>query len=325
MPAVLYIVVPCYNEQEVLPITAPMFLEKINALAAAGKISGDSRVLFVNDGSKDKTWEIISRLAAEDEHYLGISQSRNRGHQNAVFAGLMEAKDRCDITISIDCDGQDDINAMDKMVDEYRNGCEVVYGVRESRDTDTLFKRATAQGFYKFLSAMGAEVIYNHADYRLISARVLQELADFKEVNLFLRGMIPLVGFKSTCVGYARAERIAGKSHYPLKKMLALAVDGITSLSVKPLHLITGFGVLVALASFIGVIWALVTALCGKAVAGWASTTCIVCFVSGVQLICLGILGEYVGKIYMETKQRPRYIISQRTWDEKKERKEKSP
>ena len=322
---VLYIVIPCYNEEQVLPITAPMFLKKITDLTDAGEISDESRILFVNDGSKDKTWEIIQALAKENAHYIGICQSRNRGHQNAVLAGLMEAKDRCDITISIDCDGQDDINAMDKMVDEYRNGCEVVYGVRESRDTDTLFKRATAQGFYKFLSAMGAEVIYNHADYRLISARVLQEFANFKEVNLFLRGMIPLVGFKSTCVGYARAERIAGESHYPLKKMLALAVDGITSLSVKPLHLITGFGVLVALASFIGVIWAIVTALCGKAVAGWASTTCIVCFVSGVQLICLGILGEYVGKIYLETKQRPRYIISQRTWDEKKGRKEKSP
>ena len=318
MPAVLYIVVPCYNEQEVLPITAPMFLQKIRDLAAAGKISDESRVLFVNDGSKDKTWEIISGLAREDEHYLGISQSRNRGHQNTVLAGLMEAKDRCDITISIDCDGQDDINAMDKMVDEYLNGCEVVYGVRESRDTDTFFKRFTAQSFYKFLSAMGAEVVYNHADYRLISSRVLQEFANFREVNLFLRGMIPLVGFKSTCVGYSRAERIAGKSHYPLKKMLALAVDGITSLSVKPLHMITGFGVLVAFASFIGVIWAIVTALCGKAVAGWASTTCIVCFVSGVQLICLGIIGEYVGKIYMETKQRPRYIISERTWEEEK-------
>ena len=318
MTPVLYIVIPCYNEEKVLPITAPMFLDKIRELVNAGKISDDSRVLFVNDGSKDSTWPIIQDLARKDPHYLGICQSRNRGHQNAVLAGLMEAKDRCDITISIDCDGQDDINAMDKMVDEYLGGCEVVYGVRESRDTDTFFKRATAQGFYKFLSAMGAEVVYNHADYRLVSSRVLQEFANFREVNLFLRGMIPLVGFKSTCVGYSRAERIAGKSHYPLKKMLALAVDGITSLSVKPLHMITGFGVLVAFASFIGVLWAIVTALLGRAVAGWASTTCIVCFVSGVQLICLGIIGEYVGKIYMETKQRPRYIISERTWNVEK-------
>ena len=311
----LYIVIPCYNEQEVLPITAPMFLEKINSLAAAGKISGESRVLFVNDGSRDRTWEIICELAEQDEHYIGISQSRNRGHQNAVLAGLMEAKDLCDVTISIDCDGQDDINAMDAMIEEYINGCDVVYGVRSSRETDTFFKRATAQGFYKFLAVMGAEVVYNHADYRLISAKVLQELANFKEVNLFLRGLVPLVGFKSTSVSYSRAERIAGESHYPLSKMLALAIDGITSLSVRPLRLITGFGVFIAFVSFIGVIWAMVTALTGRAVAGWASMTCIVCFVSGVQLICLGIIGEYVGKIYMETKQRPRYIISSRTWD----------
>lgn len=312
----LYIVIPCYNEQEVLPITAPMFLEKINSLSAAGLISEDSRVLFVNDGSRDRTWEIIEELSKQDEHYIGISQSRNRGHQNAVLAGLMEAKDVCDITISIDCDGQDDINAMDDMVKAYLEGCEVVYGVRSSRETDTFFKRFTAQSFYKLLAAMGAEVIYNHADYRLISSRVLKEFANFKEVNLFLRGLIPLVGFKSTSVSYSRAERIAGESHYPLKKMLALAIDGITSLSVKPLKMITGFGVFVAFVSFIGVIWAIITALCGKSVAGWASMTCIVCFVSGVQLISLGIIGEYIGKIYMETKQRPRYIISKRTWED---------
>lgn len=316
MTPVLYIVIPCYNEEEVLPITAPMFLAKLSELAAAGKISGESRVLFVNDGSKDRTWNIIKELSRSDEHYIGICQSRNRGHQNAVLAGLMEAKDRCDITISIDCDGQDDINAMDKMVDAYLDGCEVVYGVRSSRETDTFFKRFTAQSFYKFLAMMGAEVVYNHADYRLISARVLKEFANFKEVNLFLRGMVPLVGFKSTSVSYSRAERIAGESHYPLSKMISLAVDGITSLSVKPLRLITGFGVVVAFLSFIGVLWALITALCGRSVQGWASMTCIVCFVSGVQLICLGIIGEYIGKIYMETKQRPRYIISERTWEE---------
>ena len=313
----LFIVIPCYNEQEVLPITAPMFLDKLRGLSAAGKIAEDSRVLFVNDGSKDRTWEIIRELAASDPHYIGISQSRNRGHQNAVLAGLMEAKDQCDITISIDCDGQDDINAMDAMVDAWHDGCEVVYGVRSSRETDTFFKRFTAESFYKFLAAMGAEVVFNHADYRLISARVLKEFANFHEVNLFLRGMIPLVGFKSTSVSYSRAERLAGESHYPLKKMIALAVDGITSLSVKPLRLIMGFGLFVAFFSFIGCLWALITALCGKAVAGWASMTCIVCFVSGVQLICLGIIGEYIGKIYMETKQRPRYIISERTWDDK--------
>ena len=313
---VLYIVIPCYNEQEVLPITAPLFLKKITDLAAAGKISSDSRVLFVNDGSKDATWDIIRGLANADEHYLGICQSRNRGHQNAVLAGLMEAKDRCDITISLDCDGQDDINAMDGMVDAYRDGCDVVYGVRSKRDTDTFFKRFTAESFYKLLNAMGAEVVFNHADYRLMSARVLQEFAGFKEVNLFLRGMVPLVGFKSTSVTYERHERIAGESHYPLSKMLALAFDGITSLSVKPIRMITGFGVFVALISFLGVVWAVIQALLGHTVSGWASMTSIICFVSGVQLICLGVIGEYIGKIYMETKARPRYIISERTWEE---------
>lgn len=313
---VLYIVIPCYNEQEVLPITAPMFLNKLHELAEKKLVSENSRILFVNDGSSDGTWDIIRTLAASDEHYIGISQSRNRGHQNAVLAGLMEAKDRCDISISIDCDGQDDINAMDNMVRAYLDGCDIVYGVRNDRETDSFFKRTTAQGFYKFLSAMGADIVYNHADYRLISARALHELAKFKEVNLFLRGMVPLVGFKSTSVEYKRAERIAGKSKYPLRKMLALAGDGITSLSIKPLRLIMSFGVIVALLSFVGVIWAIVSALAGRAVAGWASMTCIICFVSGVQLICMGIIGEYIGKIYMETKQRPRYIISERTWKE---------
>ena len=313
MTPILYIVIPCYNEEAVLPITAPLFLKKILDLSAAGKISEDSRVLFVNDGSRDSTWQIICGLAAQDEHYIGIAQSRNRGHQNAVFAGLMEAKDRCDITISIDCDGQDDIDAMDRMVDAYLDGYDVVYGVRSSRETDSFFKRFTAQSFYKVLSAMGAEVVYNHADYRLMSARVLQEFANFREVNLYLRGMVPLVGFPSTTVTYSRAERIAGESHYPLKKMLSLAADGITSLSVKPLRMITSFGIFVAVVSFIGCLWALITAICGRAVPGWASTTCIVCFVSGVQLVSLGIIGEYIGKIYMETKDRPRYIISERT------------
>lgn len=312
----LFIVIPCYNEEEVLPITAPMFLNKLLSLVHEGKIADASRIMFVNDGSRDRTWEIISELSRSDEHYIGISQSRNRGHQNAVLAGLMEARGKCDITISVDCDGQDDINAMGKMVDAYADGCDVVYGVRSSRETDTFFKRSTAQGFYKFLSLMGAEVVYNHADYRLISARALDALSEFHEVNLFLRGMVPLVGFKSTSVEYSRSERIAGESKYPLKKMIALAVDGITSLSVKPLRMIMSFGLTVALISFIGVIWAIVAAICGDTVAGWASTTCIVCFVGGVQLICMGIIGEYVGKIYMETKARPRYIISAKTWED---------
>lgn len=312
----LIIVIPCYNEQEVLPITAPQFLAKINQLAAEELISRDSRVMFVNDGSKDDTWNIIQRLAAQDEHYIGIAQSRNRGHQNAVLAGLMEAKDMCDITISIDCDGQDDINAMDEMVKAYLDGCEIVYGVRSKRDTDTFFKRFTAESFYKLLNSMGAEVVYNHADYRLISSRALQELAKFKEVNIFLRGMVPLVGFKSTSVYYERSERAAGKSHYPLSKMLALAFDGITSLSIKPIKMIIGMGVIVAFISFIGIIWAVVEAILGKTVMGWASTTCIICFLSGVQLISVGVIGEYIGKIYMEVKHRPRYIISDRTWEQ---------
>jgi glycosyltransferase involved in cell wall biosynthesis len=313
MKPTLYIVIPCYNEEEVLPITAPMFLKKINELSTEGKISEKSRVLFVNDGSRDRTWEIISSLAEKDKRYCGICLSRNRGHQNALLAGLMEAKDKCDITISIDCDGQDDINAMDKMVDEYHNGCEIVYGVRSSRETDTFFKRTTAQGFYKLMSSMGVETIYNHADYRLISSKALKEFANFEEINIFLRGMIPLVGFKSTSVFYERKERIAGESHYPLKKMLALAFDGITSLSVKPIRLITAFGTVVALLSFIGIIWSVIVAIIGKSVAGWASLTSILCFLGGVQLMSLGVIGEYVGKIYLETKKRPRFIISERT------------
>ena len=312
---ILWIVIPCYNEEQVLPITAPLFLKKINDLSAAGLVSEKSRVLFVNDGSRDATWSLIQKFASEDEHFIGISQSRNRGHQNAVLAGLMEAlhSGSCDITISIDCDGQDDINAMDGMVDAYRDGCDIVYGVRSKRDTDTFFKRFTAESFYKILNAMGAEVVFNHADYRLMSARALEEFAKFKEVNLFLRGMVPLVGFKSTCVTYERHERIAGESHYPLSKMLALAFDGITSLSTKPIRFITGFGVFVALVSFIGVLWAVIEAAMGLTVSGWASMTSIICFVSGVQLICLGVIGEYIGKIYLESKHRPRYIISETT------------
>ncbi len=311
----LWIVIPCYNEEKVLPITAPMFLGKIKSLADAGKISDKSRVLFVNDGSKDKTWDIIVDLAHTDEHYIGISQSRNRGHQNAVLAGLMEAKDKCDITISIDCDGQDDINAMDAMVDEYLAGNEVVYGVRSKRKTDTFFKRFTAEGFYHLMNFLGADIVFNHADYRLISARVLESFADYKEVNIFLRGMIPLVGFKSTSVFYERSERIAGESHYPLKKMLALAFDGITSLTVKPIRLITALGATVTFLSFIGIIWAIIQAIFNSSVAGWASTICIVCFIGGIQLISIGVIGEYIGKIYLETKARPRYIISERTWE----------
>ncbi len=313
---VLYIVIPCYNEEAVLPLTAPMFLAKLEGLHAAGKISAHSRILFVDDGSRDKTWETITVLRQQDRRYTGARLSRNRGHQNALLAGLMEARDRCDITISIDCDGQDDLDAMDEMVDAYLSGCEIVYGVRSNRDSDSFFKRVTAQGFYRLMGAMGVESVYNHADYRLVSSRVLQEFASFKEVNLFLRGMFPLVGFKSTSVYYTRHERIAGKSHYPLRKMLALAFDGITSLSVRPLHIITGLGGVIAALSFVGVLWSVIVALTGASVPGWASMTCIICFIGGVQLTALGVIGEYIGKIFLEVKGRPRYIISQRTESE---------
>ena len=309
----LYIVIPCYNEEAVLPITAPLFRDKLHSLTQQGKISPDSRVLFVNDGSKDDTWNLICQLAKEDEHYEGICLSRNRGHQNALLAGLMEAKDKCDITISIDCDGQDDINAMDEMVDQYLSGAEIVYGVRSKRETDTFFKRFTAESFYKLMKWMGADTVYNHADYRLVSSRALKEFANFKEVNIFLRGMFPLVGFKSTCVYYERHERIAGESHYPLKKMLALAFDGITSLSIRPIRLITGLGVFISLVAFALIVYALVSYFTGNVVSGWASSLIVTCFLGGIQLISLGVIGEYVGKIYMETKARPRFIISERT------------
>ena len=313
MAPILYIVIPCYNEQEVLPLTAPMFRQEIALLVEKGKISENSRILFVNDGSRDRTWEIICELAQQDPVFMGIAQSRNRGHQNAVLAGLMEAKDRCDITITIDCDGQDDITAMEAMVDAYLEGNDMVYGARAQRTTDTFFKRFTAQAFYKMLNAMVVEVIYNHADYRLTSRRVLDAFSEFEEVNLFLRGMFPLVGFKSTVVYYDRAERLAGESHYPLHKMLALAIDGITSLSVKPIRMISFLGFFVSALSAVGVIWSVFQYILHNTVSGWASTICIVCFVSGVQLLSLGVVGEYIGKIYTEVKHRPRYIIADRT------------
>jgi len=313
---VLYIVIPCYNEEEVLPVTAPLFRQKLLDLRAAGKVAETSRVLFVNDGSRDKTWEIISGLAASQPEYEGVCLSRNRGHQNALLAGLMDCRTRCDITISIDCDGQDDINAMDAMVDAYLSGCDVVYGVRSSRETDTAFKRGTAQAFYRLMERMGVETVYNHADYRLMSSRALAALAEFREVNLFLRGMVPLVGFKSTSVYYERHERMAGESHYPLSKMVGLAVDGITSLSIKPIRLVTFFGLAASLVGLIGIIWALVTWAMGHTVSGWASMVMVICFFGGVQMLSLGVIGEYVGKTYLETKRRPRYIISERTEEE---------
>lgn len=311
-PPTLYVVVPCYNEEQVLPVTSGIFLEELRHLIDAGKISSESRIMFVDDGSRDTTWDIISRLAADCEHFIGTRLSRNRGHQNAVLCGMMECRGKADAVVTVDCDGQDDITAIERMVDEYASGSEIVYGVRSSRKTDTFFKRFTAQSFYKLLASMGVEVVYNHADYRLVSARVLESFADFGEVNLFLRGMFPLVGFKSSAVEYERHERLAGKSHYPLSKMLALAIDGITSLSVKPLRLISGLGAFTAFLSLIGLIWSLIAYLTGSA-APTAAIIAAIVFVGAVQLICLGVVGEYIGKIYMEVKKRPRYIVSERT------------
>lgn len=316
----LYIVIPCYNEQEVLPITAPLFLDKLNGLIDRGLCSEKSRILFVNDGSKDDTWNIICNLAKENEKYLGITLTRNRGHQNALLAGLMWAKDRCDVTISIDCDGQDDINAMDEFMKNYHDGCHIVYGVRNSRQTDTFFKRFTAEAFYKFMHMMGAETVFNHADYRLLSKEALEGLSQFKEVNLFLRGLVPMVGYKSTAVYYARNERMAGESHYPFSKMLNLALNGITSLSVKPLRYITGLGIVMSLFSVLAILYAVFEKFFGNTVTGWTSMIAIMCFLGGIQLFCLGIIGEYIGKIYSETKARPRYIIEKSTEDENKQK-----
>lgn len=317
---VLYIVIPCYNEEAVLPVTSGMFLAKIAGLAAAGKISDESRVLFVNDGSKDKTWEIITGLAASDAHFEGVCLSRNRGHQNALLAGLMTAKEYADVTISIDCDGQDDMDAMDTMIDEYLAGVDVVYGVRSKRETDTWFKRTTAEGFYRVMRVLGADVVFNHADYRLMSKRALEGLAEFGEVNLFLRGLVPLVGYRCSSVYYERAGRLAGESHYPLKKMLAFAFDGITSLSTRPLRLITAAGMLVSVGSFLAIIGTLITKFFGYTVTGWTSMICAIYFLGGVQLLGIGVLGEYIGKIYSETKRRPRFIISETTLEQKEKR-----
>lgn len=312
MTPVLYLVIPCYNEEQVLPLTSGKFKAKVDELVEAGKISDDSRVMFVNDGSKDTTWDILTSLTEQDKRYCAISLSRNRGHQNALIAGLMEAKKFADITISMDCDGQDDINAITEMVDEYAKGNEIVFGVRNDRKSDTWFKRTTAQSYYKFLRGMGVDIIPDHADYRLMSSRVLDALEGYGEVNLFLRGIIPQLGFKQSVVYYSRAEREAGKTHYPLSKMASLAIDGVTSFSVRPLRLITVLGFIVAFLSLVGIIYVLVSVISGYYVDGWASTTCILCFVSGIQMISLGVIGEYIGKIYLETKHRPRYIVSER-------------
>ena len=313
MKSLLYIVIPCYNEEEVLPITYKLFLNELNTLVQKEKISSKSKIVFVDDGSSDNTWQIISDLAKTYEAIEGIQQSRNRGHQNAVLMGMLDSKDKCDICITIDCDGQDDVTAIEQMIDKYHEGYEVVYGVRNNRDTDTIFKKYTALSFYTLLKKMGVNVVYNHADYRLMSKSVLEGLSQFKEVNLFLRGLIPLVGFKNTNVYYKRNARIAGESHYPLKKMLALAIDGITSMSTTPLRIITCLGILVSFLSFLFIFWVIIGYFLGNTLSGWASLVSVICLLCGFQLISIGIIGEYVGKIYLEVKNRPRFIISKRT------------
>ena len=305
----LFVVVPCYNEEEVLGETSSRLDKLFAKMVSDGLLSPESRVVFVDDGSKDKTWSIIDSLCKENGIFRGIKLAHNAGHQNAVLAGLMTVKDECDCAISIDADLQDDINAIAEMVKKYDGGCDVVYGVRSDRKTDTFFKRTTAQGFYKFMSAMGVDVVYNHADYRLMSKRVLDALADFKEVNLCLRGIVPLIGYKSDCVYYERAERFAGESKYPLKKMLAFAFDGITSFSVKPIKMLWSVGIVVCLAAILAAIYVIISKFFGYSTDGWASLMCSIWFLGGVQLISVGVIGEYIGKIYKEVKARPRFIV----------------
>lgn len=313
----LTVVVPCYNEETTLPVSYPLFAEELSHLTDSGLVALESGVLFVDDGSSDATWRTICDIAARDKRFSGIRQSRNRGHQCALWAGLVEARALgCDATITIDCDGQDDVHAMTEMVKEYAKGAEVVYGVRGDRKSDTFFKRFTAETFYRLQAAMGVEAVFNHADYRLLSARVLDALFEYHETNLYLRGMIPLVGFKSAKVFYSRKERLAGESHYPFLKMLGFAADGITSLSIKPIRLITLLGALVSLMSFVMGVWSLVSWIRGSVVRGWTSEVICVCFLGGIQLLSLGVIGEYIGKIYLEVKRRPRAIISDRTWQQ---------
>lgn len=309
MPEILYIVIPCYNEEEMLPITAKALIEKMDTLISDKKISPKSRVMFVDDGSKDRTWELIYRFHKSCELFTGLKLSRNKGHQNALLAGLMTAKNYADIIVSMDADLQDDINAIDGFLEKRAEGCEIVYGVRSSRETDTGFKRWTAQSYYKVLSAMGVDIVYNHADYRLMSKKAVEALGEFEEVNLFLRGIVPMVGFKSDIVTYERAARQAGESKYPLKKMIALAVEGVTSLSIKPIRLITALGITIFLISIIMLIYFLVIHALGKTIAGWTTTVVSVWALGGLQLFAIGIIGEYIGKIYLETKARPKYII----------------
>ncbi|MBO4911899.1 MAG: glycosyltransferase family 2 protein [Butyrivibrio sp.] len=316
----LFCVIPCYNEQEVLPETSKRLKEKIDDLVGRKMIAPDSRILLVNDGSKDETWNIIKKLHEEDETFQGINLSKNMGHQNALLAGLMTAKDLCDMAISLDADLQDDINAIDAMVDKFNTeDCEVVYGVRSKRTTDTFFKRFTAESYYKLIDAMGAKTVYNHADYRLLSRRALQSLSEFGEVNLFLRGIVPMLGYKSDIVYYERAERFAGESKYPLKKMLSFAIEGITSLSTKPIKMITGLGFFIFITSIVVLIYSLVRYFTGQTIPGWTTTVLSVWAIGGIIMISLGVIGEYIGKIYLETKNRPRFIIESYIGDKEDE------
>ena len=308
---ILYIVIPCYNEEEVLEETTKRLKEKMNKLINEKIINKDSKVMYVNDGSKDNTWNIIKDINKKEKHFTGISLSRNRGHQNALLAGLMTAKKYADIVISMDADLQDDIDAIDKMIEEYNKGKDIVYGVRSARKKDTFFKKFTAEGFYKIMKFMGVDIVFNHADYRLASKRVLDELEKYKEVNLFLRGIFPLIGYKTGIVYYERAERFAGESKYPLKKMLSFAWDGITSFTIKPLKIIMNFGLIVAVLSFLFLIYVIIGKFTGNSVTGWTTIIVLICFFSGIQIFCVGIIGEYIGKIYIESKGRPRYCIEE--------------
>lgn len=307
----LYCVIPCYNEQEVLPETTKRLKEKLNELIAAGKIEESSRVILVDDGSKDRTWEMIEELHEKDKTFSGVKLSRNRGHQNALLAGLHSARGKADAVISMDADLQDDINAIDGFIEKYNEGCDVVYGVRSSRKKDSFFKKFTAEGFYHIMNFLGADVVFNHADYRLLSSRALEGLFEFKEVNLFLRGIVPMVGYKSDKVYYKRSERFAGESKYPLKKMLAFAFEGITSLSVKPIRFIIGLGIFVFVVSILMLIYFLVQHFMGKTVSGWTSTIVSIWAIGGLQMLSIGVIGEYIGKIYLETKERPRFLIEE--------------
>lgn len=313
----LMIVIPCYNEEEVLPETARRLKSKLTAMTDAGLVDPGSRVLLVDDGSRDGTWALITQLHCEDARFRGLKLTRNRGHQNALLAGLMQAlEDDFDVSISMDADLQDDMDAMDRFLEKHREGADVVYGVRNKRDTDTAFKRGTALAFYRLMRAMGAEIVYNHADYRLMSRRALKALSEFGEVNLFLRGLVPLVGYPSAEVTYDRAERFAGKSKYPLKKMLAFATDGITSLSIKPIRMITALGLIIFLISLAMLLYTFISWLSGHAIAGWTSTISSIWLIGGIQLLSLGVIGEYIGKIYNETKHRPRFLVQEYLTDE---------